>query len=198
MSKLPRFLVDTSTPSDSPLIHASEAWDNFELNYRKDFVRISRFLSSATSEFMLSRSTPTLSYREDEQFMSLKIEETLKEDFPFFALAAEGLKKALIELKGTRITWNHFMPGEVAALEERSIGNGDEEAKLIIVKRLMSTYPEDTGYVIDSEAGPTAPLAIAMGGYPIWIKISDDPKATNGMNYSLAEMFAIRNAEPSL
>ena len=172
MPGLPKFFLDNETSNDRPISQVSNAWDIFNDCYIENRRSILQLLGEAGSGFISTHRSPQISYEESHRFMALEIEERLRAEFPEFATAAEGLKQALVLLHGTRITWNHYIRGE----------------------GLVPTSPENTGYVVGSGLGPSAPLAIAAGGYPIWLNISNDFKL-NGINHSLYDMYAIRGAE---
>ncbi len=196
MNRLPKFLIEDTTPKDSPIIDAAEAWGNFEHQYRVNNMGIQLVLNQAIHSHYSRKAAPDESYEEQSSFLAIHIEENLRTVYPEFVIAAEGLRKALDELKGKAITWNHYQRGEVVDLELTDFATGPKgDAYGYTVKREPTTFPEDTAFLIDHHIGPSAYSATLTNTYPLWLEINYEPTDTHGLNLLMDEMFAIREAQ---
>ena len=193
MTELPKFLLEDSTPKDSPIFDAAEAWEEFEYQFRRNGMGLQLVINKAIHEHYSREPSPEETYQVQASFLAISMESYLNSLYPDFVVAINGLRRALDKLKGRAITWNHYQRGEV---EDLALADFDSEGKndmySYVVKRAMSTYPEENGYLIDHQIGPDPYHIDLMGGYPMRLHVGYEASATNGLRLPLGEMFAIR------
>jgi len=201
MNELPRFYIDEHTPTDSPFRKASDAWEEVDSEYVRNWQGILGVINDASRDSVIESVTPGQTYEERASFAGIRIEETLSEEYPEFSIAVNQLRLALngiIQLRRP-LTWNHYVRGEIVDWSVAGLDEIEDDAIVrLSPKRARAQFPEDSGYLQAHQIGYGTHMSSVMGGfhgYPMWLQISPEQDDRRVIMYSLYEMFAIRQGK---
>jgi len=169
---------------DDPRFVLMESWADFDGTYQAHYMEVAAALSEVSLQALRAKRGSGFN-------KSIALEARLQALAPQFAVAMQGLKRALDGVEGWQITWRHHERGEpigskVVAQEEDMIASQ--------VVRSPAQYHLNDGWILGLQTG----VDTTFGGLGVWVEIginADDPR---GLNFPLAAMFAIELTPPSV